>query len=470
MKIKTGIVLSGFVNVALIVVIAAFAYHDLNRILTKLAFVEIADDLNTLFLEMRLSEKNYFLSNDPGELADIKERLASAKQVVGSMRGDIVRATGAANYAELVEDIGEYGKTFPEAGQDRPPDADAEARIRSAGKKLREFSETLIRLERKEVHRIIDNSTNGMLLSFWAILLSTVALSPVSSRRILNALKKIETLTKSISQGRFDKIEEHPGNNEIASVIRAVNSMSQELRNREEELLQTKKLASLGILTAGVAHEITNPLNNISMIAQTFEQSYGDLDETMRLEFMKKVENEAERIKNVVINLLDFSKPKQSQRLTADVRELVEHTMALVRNMLDVSAIDTALDLPQGLPPVLVDEHQIHQVLVNLITNAIQAMAPGGRLSVAVRAVSGGAAVEIEVRDTGKGIAPEHLSHVFDPFFSTKGVGGTGLGLSISYGIVKNHHGSIRVESEAGKGTAFTVTLPAITSQNFAEE
>jgi len=461
MKIKTGIVLSGAVNVALIIIIAAFAYRDLTGILTKLSFVEIADDLNTMFLEMRLSEKNYFLSNDLDELRDIKERLASAKQAVGSMRADIVRATGTANYAALVSDIEEYEKTFPEAREDRPPDVDTEARIRAAGKKLREFSETLIRLERKEVHRIIENSTNGMILSFWAILLSTVALSPISSRRILNALKKIETLTKSISQGRFDKIEENPGNNEIASVIRAVNSMSLELRNREDELLQTKKLASLGILTAGVAHEITNPLNNISMIAQTFEQSYDDLDETMRLEFMKNVENEAERIKNVVINLLDFSKPKESQRALEDVGEVVNHTMNLVRNMLDVSAIDTLLDLPEGLPPVFVDAHQIHQVLVNLITNAIQAMQPGGKLFVATRAVSHGQFVEIEIKDTGKGIAPEHLPHVFDPFFSTKGVDGTGLGLSISYGIVKNHQGSIRVESEVGGGTAFTVTLPA---------
>jgi len=461
MKIKTGIVLSGAVNVALIIIIAAFAYRDLNLILTKLAFVEIADDLNTLFLEMRLSEKNYFLSNDLGELNDIKERLTSAKQVVGSMRTDIVRATGPANYAVLVNDIEEYEKNFPEGREDRPPDADDEARIRGAGKKLREYSETLTRLERAEVHRIINNSTNGMILSFWAILLSTVALSPISSRRILNALKKIETLTKSISQGRFDKIEENPGNNEIGSVIHAVNSMSQELRNREEELLQTKKLASLGILTAGVAHEITNPLNNISMIAQTFQQAYDDLDEPMRLEFMKNVENEVDRIKNVVINLLDFSKPKESQRAVADVGDVVNHTMSLVRNMLDVSAIDTVLDLPAGLPPVFVDTHQIHQVLVNLITNAIQAMSPGGRLSIATREASDGGAVEIEIRDTGKGIAPEHLPHVFDPFFSTKGVDGTGLGLSISYGIVKNHHGSIRVESEAGKGTVFTVTLPA---------
>jgi signal transduction histidine kinase len=461
MKIKTGIVLSGAVNVALIIIIAAFAYHDLNRILAKLEFVEIADDLNTLFLEMRLSEKNYFLSNDLDELHGIKERLASAKQVMGSMKSDIVRATGTANYAVLVNDIEEYEKTFPEAREDRPPDAETEARIRGAGKKLREYSQTLIRLERAEVHRIIDNSTNGMLLSFWAILLSTVALSPISSRRIIGALKKIETLTKSISQGKFDKIEETPSNNEIGSVIHAVNSMSQELRNREEELLQTKKMASLGILTAGVAHEITNPLNNISMIAQTFEQAYDDLDEAMRLEFMKKVENEADRIKNVVINLLDFSKPKESQRSVADIGDVVNHTMSLVRNMLDVSSIDTVLDLPEGLPPVFIDQHQIHQVLVNLITNAIQAMSPGGRLSIATRAVSDDGTVEIEIRDTGKGIAPEHLPHVFDPFFSTKGVDGTGLGLSISYGIIKNHHGSIRVESEVGKGTVFTVALPA---------
>ena len=465
MKIKTSITLYSAVNVVLIIVIAAFAYHDLNRILTKLQFVEIADDLNTSFLEMRLSEKNYFLSDNREQLSDIKDRLASAKQILAATRTDIVRATGERNYETLVSDIEAYENAFPDDRDSLPPDSDIEARIRGAGRRLREFSQALVRLERKEVHRIINTSTQGMIFSFWAILLSTVVLSPLSARQIIVALKKIENLTRSISQGKFDQIEEIPGNNEISSVIHEVNSMSQELRNREEELLQTKKLASLGILTAGVAHEITNPLNNISMIAQTYQQSYDELDEEMRMDLMGKVEEEVDRIKNIVVNLLDFSKPKESQRSLADIRDVVKHTVSLVRNMLDVSGIETILNLESGLPKVYIDRNQIYQVLVNLITNAIQALSPGGRLTISTQAAADGRGVEIEIRDTGKGISPEHLDHVFDPFFSTKGVDGTGLGLSISYSTIKNHQGNIRVESEVGKGTVFTITLPAYTER-----
>jgi signal transduction histidine kinase len=128
--------------------------------------------------------------------------------------------------------------------------------------------------------------------------------------------------------------------------------------------------------------------------------------------------------------------------------------------MIDVSNITTKVNLDDVLPPVFIDEHQIQQVLVNLITNAVQAMSSGGRLVISSRPGKNGDSVEIGVADTGKGIPPEFLPHIFDPFFSTKGDGGTGLGLSVSYGIIKNHKGDIRVESKVGVGTTFTIELP----------
>ncbi len=236
--------------------------------------------------------------------------------------------------------------------------------------------------------------------------------------------------------------------------------MSEELGHREEELIQSKKLASLGILTAGVAHELTNPLNNISMIAQTYAELYPKLGEHDRIEFMNKVDAETERIRKIVKNLLDFSKPKDANPNEADINMVVQKTLTLVQNMIDVSNIDTSIHLADGLPHVFVDEHQIQQVLVNLITNAVQAMTSGGRLVLSSRPGKKGNSVEIGVADTGKGIAPEFLPHIFDPFFSTKGEGGTGLGLSVSYGIIKNHHGEIRVDSMVGVGTTFTIELP----------
>jgi signal transduction histidine kinase len=236
--------------------------------------------------------------------------------------------------------------------------------------------------------------------------------------------------------------------------------MSEELSHREEEIIQSKKLASLGILTAGVAHELTNPLNNISMMAQNFTEYYDSLGREDRIGLMTKVERETERIQEIVKNLLDFSKPKEANLQEADMNSVIAKTMTLVQNMLDISNITTKLGLDEGLPRIYLDENQIQQVLVNLITNAVQAMSLGGMLFMGTRLGRKGDSIEITVKDSGRGITPEFLPHIFDPFFSTKGDGGTGLGLSVSYGIIKNHKGDIRVESKSGVGTTFTIELP----------
>jgi signal transduction histidine kinase len=243
-------------------------------------------------------------------------------------------------------------------------------------------------------------------------------------------------------------------------MIKAMNTMSEQLRLREDELVQAKKLSSLGILTAGVAHELTNPLNNISMIAQTYQEMYDSLSADERIDFMRKVSTECERIQAIVINLLDFAKPKVASFSCGDVNAVIGQTLKLVRNMLDVSNIEVVLDLREGLPCVRMDEHQITQVFVNLITNAIQAMSTGQTLTIRTMLTEDGG-VRIEIKDTGKGIPPEILGNIFDPFFSTKGVDGTGLGLSVSYGIIRNHLGSITAHSEVNKGTTFEILLPA---------
>jgi two-component system NtrC family sensor kinase len=142
------------------------------------------------------------------------------------------------------------------------------------------------------------------------------------------------------------------------------------------------------------------------------------------------------------------------------MNEVIRTSLRLVQNMLDVSNIEAVLYLAEGLPPVLIDKPQIQQVLVNLITNAIQAMSSGGRLNISTRIGKEPDTVEASILDTGKGIPQEFMPHIFDPFFSTKEEGGTGLGLWVSYGIIKNHKGNIFAESKIGSGTVFTVQLP----------
>lgn len=460
MKIENKIILSNVFNIGLILLTGFVAMQNLNLMLTKLRFVEIADDLNASFLEMRLSEKNYFLYHDDSALLEIKEKINNTLASLNMVRNDITRAVGEKHLAMLRTYLQSYSEIVDAIRIKNNRNPDIEAEFRARGKKLREFSNDVTKLERNGVNNIIGNSKNFLFISFWAIVLCAVIVGHFVSQKILRSLRAIEKLAKSISLGNFSTIEGEIPADEFGSLITAVNSMSEELRNREEELIQSKKLASLGILTAGVAHELTNPLNNISMIAQNYLEYYDKLDKGNRLELMAKVEGETKRIEAIVKNLLDFSKPKEGNYQESDINETVRKTLPLVQNMINISNVDLNIFLEPGVPPVFIDEHQIQQVLVNLIVNAVQAMSSGNSLYLATQYGGSADTVKVEIRDTGKGIPPEFLPHIFDPFFSTKGVSGTGLGLSVSYAIIKNHKGNIRVESELGVGTTFTIELP----------
>ncbi len=460
MKIESKIILSNVVNIGLILLIGFFAMQNLNQMQTKLRFVEIADDLNADLLEMRLTEKNYFIFHKLDFLSDIQNKIQRVQQSLDSARKDIIRAVGEDDFVLLKSHLKHYSDIVDEVRQNSHVDVELDSRLSAEGRMLREFSSTITSLERKAENDIISRSKLILFYSFWVILICAVFVSHFISQKILLSLREIEKLAKSISKGNFKRIEGAIPDDEFGSVMSAINSMSEELRNREEDLIQSKKLASLGILTAGVAHELTNPLNNISMMAQTYAEMYDNLDKAQRIEFMDKVENETERIKEIIKNLLDFSKPKEAQLKETDINAVMQKTLKLMQNMLDISNIKTKLDFVPDLPSVLIDEYQILQVLVNLITNAVQSMQAGKTLFLATRPGSGGDSVEIKVMDTGRGISREFLPHIFDPFFTTKGEGGTGLGLSVSYGIIKKHKGDIRVESMLGVGTTFTIELP----------
>jgi len=464
MKIKHLLAISGVLTIGLIVLILVFASRDMSDVVAKLRFVEVADDLNASLLEMRLAEKNYFLFRDDAALGTITSGVTRADQALDQLRPDILRATGPGNVSALRARLREYARiaeATAKSGQRTPGDEDA---LREAGRRARDYSVRLIQAEREDVNRIIASSRQGLFLSFLIILALAVLAGPIIFVRILASLRRVVELAHSIAEGRFRHIEGVFPNDELGTVLRAMNAMSDELRSRESELLQSKKLASLGTLTAGVAHEITNPLNNISMLAETFDTMYDDLDKEQHRDFVRKISGEAERIRRIVVGLLNFSKPKQADPHRADINELIGGTMRLVGNMLDVSGIEVRLATAEGLPPVFVDENQIYQVLVNIITNAIQAMEDNGanpkRLYIATRHGETPGMVDVELRDTGKGIPAEHLASVFDPFFSTKGVGGTGLGLSVSYGIIKNHGGRIKASNAPEGGAVMVVELP----------
>lgn len=464
MKIAHKIILGNTIGIIAIISVAAFSYHEFSLLLAKLRFVEIADTLNASSLEMRLSEKNYFLYHDASALPNIKNQIQETYQTIQGARFNIVRAIGDLNFAKLHRMLKRYEKAIEAMGQTSGPSdsvKEIETTVREAGKDLRLFSDQMVQIERQEVNRII-SASKGTLLSFFALVIIVAIMSSyLFFSRMFKNLWRIERTANSISAGNFTKIEGRIPNNELGSAMAAINAMCEELKTGHEQLVQSRKLASLGTLTAGVAHELGNPLNNISMIAQTYLEIFDHLSDEDKVDYMKIVLDESERIKRIVQDLLDFSRTKEKDFTVSDINKAMTHSLRLVQNMLTVSGVRTSLDLQEDLPPVYMDENKIREVFVNLLSNAIHATSVGDMVFLRSKLAPSGDRIILEVEDTGNGIPAEIQAHIFDPFFSTKGTEGTGLGLSISYGIIKKHKGTIKVKSEAGAGTTFIVELPA---------
>ena len=338
-----------------------------------------------------------------------------------------------------------------------------EDEIRKLGHELTEQSATLLRQERQTVSYIVSYNIIMLIVSLVVIFIIQVVLWQYFFRFLIEEITVMEQMIKMVSEGRFREVAARTfsPHNEIQVAVQAISDMAGELEKREQELVQSGKLASLGVLISGVAHELGNPLNNISLIAQTYLSLYDLLGDEDKKNYMGDVYNQSERIKKIVENLLDFSRQKKQELHDCQMGDIVKHSLGLVANQLKISQVKHQLAIADNLPFVSVDAPQIQQVLVNLFINAIQAMPQGGDLFIEVALDQASGQVIVKVRDTGTGIEKEILPYIFDPFFTTKSTKGTGLGLSVSYGIIRQHHGEIAVESAEGHGTTFIIKIPA---------
>jgi signal transduction histidine kinase/putative methionine-R-sulfoxide reductase with GAF domain len=236
------------------------------------------------------------------------------------------------------------------------------------------------------------------------------------------------------------------------------------LRKTEAQLIRSEKLAALGQLAAGIAHEIRNPLTSINILIHSLTEHLpsGNSDR----EDLKVIEEEINRINEIVDQFLRFARPAPPLLEKAEIVPIFEETLQLLRPQIEKAKILVKKEF-EALPLITVDKEQIKQVILNLLMNAIQAMPRGGELSMSGRFSKDGCWVELTVQDSGVGIPLEDLEKFFDPFFSTK-EGGIGLGLSIAHRIIDQHHGKIEVESAPGKGTLFTISLPVFTEEQDA--
>jgi nitrogen fixation/metabolism regulation signal transduction histidine kinase len=238
------------------------------------------------------------------------------------------------------------------------------------------------------------------------------------------------------------------------ALVLATDVTSEVRTNRR--LIQSERLAAVGKLAAQVAHEIRNPLSSIALNTELLEEEVGDKGEARAI--LSAVQREVERLTAITEEYLRYARLPRPRLRRGELNDVLRELCGFMNEELSAQGVALETDLSGELPPVRADERQLRQAFLNVMKNSQGAMGKGGRLAISTRPVSAG--VEVRISDTGEGIAPEHLEQVFEPFFSTKEEG-TGLGLAVTRQIVEEHGGSVRIESERGKGTTLTVTLPA---------
>ena len=243
--------------------------------------------------------------------------------------------------------------------------------------------------------------------------------------------------------------------------LRAIQQVEEDLQQAQRMLMQSEKMAGLGRLAAGVAHEINNPMSGIMLYANLIQEDLGK-DHKLNSD-LETIIHEVERCKVIVADLLEFSHQTTYEMEPTDLNDVIHKTITILQHQPLFQDIEFVLDLAEDLQPIYGNSIRLNQVVMNIIVNAAQAMDGKGNLIITSSIRANNDLAEITIKDSGHGIPPELVEKIFDPFFSTKATGeGAGLGLSVSYAIVKEHKGTIRVASQPESGTTFTLRFPIV--------
>lgn len=306
------------------------------------------------------------------------------------------------------------------------------------------------------------------------VLLISVNLMVLFAGRVIAPLKRLADLMGKVGRGEFSGRIKSKSKDEIGQLTRGFNKMLLDLSDREQEverakmkLIQSEKMSAFGQMSAGIAHEVKNPLAGILGYAQMAKQRLEDRPDITG--YLETIEKETVRCKEIVENLMRFARQEKAKLSKIDINKTVRDSVRLVEHQISVSGIKIVQLYALEGAPVLIEgsANQIQQVMLNLMLNAQHAMESKGTLTISTHTDDKNQRVMVVVSDTGAGMDGETKRRVFEPFFTTKGVGkGTGLGLSVSIGIIKDHKGTIDLESEPGKGTTFTINFPLLKEQS----
>lgn len=456
---------------------AILTYGIVKRVEEQVAFGEVVEDFFNTILEVRRFEKNYFLYRQEKDflenqfywhkIRELFDNNAAALRLVVSapeleQLGRVIEAYNGhmgqlhAYYLDIAQ-----GADYPGGGRTQEK---LEEQLRSSGKELTEFGERTRGAVKNKIKALLKTTQSILLASMVCLFVSALAIAAILGRKVMTSLKVLEGYTKRISHGEFVEIAVGEGEQEIRSLLTAFNRMTKELQMRQHQLVQSEKLAALGTLLSGVAHELNNPLSNISTSAQILREEIEDDDLEFKKSLIGQIEVQSDKARDIVRTLLEFSRIKEVRKEKLLLKTMVDETILLIRGHAPSEVVIT-VEIPDDLQ-IIADKQRMQQVLLNLIKNGIDAVKADGHIWISARHIgvsTGLDEVEILIEDDGPGIDPEHVKRIFDPFFTTKDVGkGSGLGLFIVHDIVEWHGGTITVDSRPGLGTTFIIWLPGM--------
>ena len=441
------------------------SYYSQHILHQKLEIIEMKNNLFNTILEARRYEKNFFLSFDKTNVNQAIDYLDRAEDILLAITTKYGKYTLAQDLPERLSEIRTYKKSLYELLHLQKNGVlfvsqDTVKIIQGQGHKITTELENIVAKEGQFTRSLVKKAKTVHLIALVPITILSILVTLFLIINVIRPLGTIERAIQKIAVGDFKNIPEITTGDEFESLVTSLNNMIIELNKRSEELVQARKLASLGRLTSGVAHELNNPLNNISTSIQILIEELGGEVTEYHKELLLGTEKEVDRGKNIVRALLEFSRVRSFTMKRANFKDLINGVLKRIKFEMPDNirlTVDVAEDIYVHAGP-----ERIERVLSNLIINAVQAMQNGGTITITACERDENNMFSFQVQDTGSGIPKEYSAKIFDPFFTTKEIGkGSGLGLSIVYGIVEQHGGKISVFSEEGEGAIFTVSLPA---------
>jgi two-component system NtrC family sensor kinase len=462
LRIASGFLVAFVFTCGITIVAMAF----ISNIAKRQNLLETAGKIEFEIQQARRFEKNWFLYGT--NLYDALNNIQNAENLLTNSRDEMRNLIGDKAFESMWSSLLKYNETLEKLGAlPEPTDSSManqrlalESQLRGFGAEIVTDASNVFDRERLRIHSWLKTSMVIAVAALIVILIFVVIIASFITRQIIHPFGRFEEYTRRIAAGDFSLITPaRKYRDEFTNLAIALNHMLIELKKHEDQLIQSRKMAAIGNLTAGIAHELNNPLNNISLTTEALIDEFDEWDREAKLKMLGTIATQVDRAGATVANLLDFTRRDESSFEKLSINEVLNRTVKLVANEISINNIELVLDLGDNLPKVMGSVHNLQQVFLNLFLNAIQAMPDRGKLK--IKSYIENKSLKIDVSDTGTGIPEENMDKIFDPFFTTKEIGkGTGLGLSVSYGIIKKHRGQIMVNSEVSKGTTFSVTLP----------